>query len=87
MFHGEKNQWKKHSHSGEIIHTAIFHEIQVFDGFCCSKDLDLDLPSLPSWLKSTSPPWWTEDRLNAKIMELSGSVINDFTLELTQLKA
>lgn len=27
-----------------------------------------------------------EDRLNAKIMELSGSVINDFTLELTQLK-
>ena len=27
-----------------------------------------------------------EDRLNAKILELSGSVINDFTLELTQLK-
>mgnify|MGYP002803385020 CR=1 FL=1 len=27
-----------------------------------------------------------EDRLNAKIMELSGSVINDFTVELTQLK-
>ena len=27
-----------------------------------------------------------QERLNAKILELSGTVVSDFTLELTQLK-